>query len=149
MDIGPKRRTVSIGILRRKIYALICCNIFLVITKCCYGKMTIQTCIHTTCPSITKSAIEVIPRRRNAKIRSKPEIKIWNLLCFGIRNLHRQNPESNIWNPESTAWNPESNTVLDYLTWGDFTYLFRRETCKFVSIPSIYRVYASARTYYF
>ena len=92
MDIGSKRQTVSIGILRRKIYALICCKIFLVITKCCYGtcgKMTIQTCIHTTCPSITKSAIKVIPRRRNAKIRSKPEIKIWNLLCFGIRNLHR------------------------------------------------------------
>ena len=119
MDIGPKRRTVSIGILRRKIYALICCNMFLIITKCCYGKMTIQTCIHTTCPSITKSAIEVIFRRRNAKIRSKPEIKIWNLLCSGIRNLHRQNPESSIWNPESTAWNPESNTVLDYLTWGE------------------------------
>ena len=89
MDIGAMRRTVSIGILRRKIYDLICCNIFLVITKCCYGKMTIQTCIHTTCPSITKSAIEVIPRRRNAKIRSKPEIKIWNLSCLEIRNLHR------------------------------------------------------------
>ena len=112
MDIGPNRQTISIGILRRKTYALICCNIFLLITKFCYGKMTIQTCIHTTCPSITKSAIEVIPRRRNAKIRSKPERKIWNLLCFGIRNLHRQNPES-------TAWNPESNTVLDYLTWGE------------------------------
>ena len=28
-----------------------------------------------TCPSITKSAIEVVSRKRNAKIRSKPETK--------------------------------------------------------------------------
>ena len=72
-----------------------------------------------TCPSINKSAIEVIPRERNAKIRSKPETKIWNILCFGIRNLQGQNPESSTWNLESTKWNPESNTVLDYLTWGE------------------------------
>ena len=72
-----------------------------------------------TCPSIAKSAIEVIPRKRNAKIRGKPETKSWNLLRFGIRNLQWQNPEFSTWNPESTAWNPESNTVLDYLTWGE------------------------------
>ena len=42
-----------------------------------------------TFPSIAKSAIEVIPRKRNVKIRGKPETKIWNLLCFGIRNLQR------------------------------------------------------------
>ena len=119
MDIGPKRRTVSIGILRRKIYALICCNIFLVITKCCYGKMTIQTCIHTTCPSITKSAIEVIPRRRNAKIRSKPESKIWNLLSFGIRNLHRENPESSSW---------KLFTVLDIFLNLRFIWIFKAST---------------------
>ena len=29
---------------------------------------------------------------------------------------------SSTWNPESTAWNQESKTVLDSLTWGDFTY---------------------------
>ena len=55
---------------------------------------------------------EVIPRKRNAKIRGKPETKSWNLLRFGILNLQWSNPES-------TAWNPESNTVLDYLTWGE------------------------------
>ena len=119
MDIGVKSQTVSTGIPRRKIYPLICCNIFLVIIKCCYGNMNRQTCIHRTCPSITKSAIEVIPRKRNVKIRSKPATKIWNLLCFGIRNVHKQNPESSTWNPESTAWNPESNIILDYLTWGE------------------------------
>ena len=89
MDIGVKSQTVSTCIPRRKIYPLICCNIFLVIIKCCYGNMNRQTCIHRTCPSITKSAIEVIPRKRSVKIRSKPATKIWNLLCFGIRNVHR------------------------------------------------------------
>ena len=79
-----------------------------------------------TCPSIAKSAIEVIPRKRNVKIRGKPETKIWNLLCFGIRNLQRKNPESSTWNPESTTWNPESNTVLDYLTWGENLVLRKR-----------------------
>ena len=79
----------SLGIRRRKIYPLIFCNIFLVIIKCCYGNMKRQTCIHTTCPSITKFAIEVIPRKRNVEIMSKPETKIWNVLCFGMWNLHR------------------------------------------------------------
>ena len=81
--------TVSIGIRRRKIYPLIFCNLFLVIVKCCYGNMNRQTCIHTTCLSITKFAIEVIPRKRNVEIMSKPETKIWNVLCFGMWNLHR------------------------------------------------------------
>ena len=50
--------------------------------------MEIKIDKHTfTCPSITKSAIEVISRKRDAKIRSKLETKIWNLLCFGIRIL--------------------------------------------------------------
>ena len=35
---------------------------------------------------------------------------------FGIRN-----PQA--WNPESTAWNPESKTLLDYLTWGEKSYV--------------------------
>ena len=39
MDIGVKSQTVSTCIPRRKIYPLICCNIFLVIIKCCYGNM--------------------------------------------------------------------------------------------------------------
>ena len=65
MDIGLKKRTVSISILRRKIYLLICCNIFLVIIKCGHGNINRQTCIRTTCPSITKFAIEVIPRTKN------------------------------------------------------------------------------------
>ena len=72
--------TVSIGILKRKIYPSICYNIFLVIIKCCCGNIN-----RKTCHSITKSAIEVIPRKRNAEIRSKPETKIWNLLCFECR----------------------------------------------------------------
>ena len=51
---------------------------------------SIYLSIHSqTYPSIAKSAIEVIPRKRNVKIRGKPETKIWNLLCFGIRNLQR------------------------------------------------------------
>ena len=34
-----------------------------------------------TCPSITKSVIEAILRKRNAKIRSKPETKISGIFC--------------------------------------------------------------------
>ena len=89
MDIGPKRRTVSIGILRRKIFALICCNIFLVITKCCYGKMTIQTCIHTTCPSITKSFLEDEMQKlgANQKLKSGIFYVLKSKICTGrIRN---------------------------------------------------------------
>ena len=89
MDIGVKSQTVSIGIPRKKIYPLICCNKYFVIIKCCYGNINKQTSIHTTCLPIRKSAIEVIPIKRNAEIRSKPATEIWNLLCFGIRNLHR------------------------------------------------------------
>ena len=102
MDIGLKRRTVSTDIPRRKIYPLICCNIFLVILKFCYGNMSRQTCIHTTCPSMTKSATEVIPRnQKNSKIRSKSETKIWNLLCFGIRKCGIQHLKSGIHSAES------------------------------------------------
>ena len=107
--------TVSIGIRRRKIYPLIFCNIFLVIIKCCYGNMNRQTCIHTTCPSITKFAIGVIPRKRNAEIRSKPETKIWNLLCFGMWNLHTgriRNPALGIWNPQRGI----QNLILSWST---------------------------------
>ena len=58
--------------------------------------MEIKIDKHTfTCPSITKSAIEVISRKRDAKIRSKLETKIWNLLCFGIRI-----PATGIRNPQ-------------------------------------------------
>ena len=59
-----------------------------------------------TCPSITKSAIEVVSRKRNAKIRSKPETKIWNLLCFGIWNP--VGIESGIQHLESGIHNVES-----------------------------------------
>ena len=83
-----------------------------------------QTNMHTqTCPSKAKSAIEVILRKRNAKIRSKPETTIWNLLCFGIRNLQGQNLDSSTQNPQSTAQNQESNTVQDYFTWGEICLL--------------------------
>ena len=60
------------------------------------------------------------------------------ILGFGIRNtakriwnptkdwnpeskFYQQRPESSTWNPESRAWNPESKTVLDPLTWGDYS----------------------------
>ena len=115
LDIGHKRQTVSTGILRRKIDPLICCYIFLVIIKVCYGNMNGQTCIHTTCPSITKSAIEVIPRIWNAEIRSKPETKIWNLcvlesaICTG-----------RIWEPAPVI----RNVILSWITLhGAFSYL--------------------------
>ena len=116
MDIGLKRRTVSTVIPTIKIYPLICCYTFHNF-KCHNYQMLLwkyeQTNMHSqTCPSITKSVIEAILRKRNAKIRSKPETKIWNLMRFGIRNLLGQNPES-------TAQNPESNIVLDYLTWDE------------------------------
>ena len=44
-------------------------------------------------------------------------------LHFGIRNLNstEKDLESSTLNPESTAWNPESKTVLDSLTWGNFS----------------------------
>ena len=35
---------------------------------------------------------------------------------------NRNSPKSR--NPESTVWNPESKTLLDSLTWGDFSLLF-------------------------
>ena len=38
--------------------------------------------------------------------------------------LESGNVESSTWNPESIARNPESNTILDYLTWGDFNHDF-------------------------
>ena len=60
------------------------------------------------------------------------------ILGFGIRNtaqriwnptkdwnpeskFYQQRRESSTWNPESRAWNPESKTVLDPLTWGDYS----------------------------
>ena len=60
------------------------------------------------------------------------------ILGFGIRNtaqriwnptkdwnpeskFYQQRPESSTWNPESSAKNPESKTVLDPLTWGDYS----------------------------
>ena len=101
MDIGLKKWTVSIGILRRKIYPSICYNIFLVIIKCCCGNTNTKTC-----HSITESAIEVIPRKRNAEIRNKPGTKIWNLLCFGIQNLLKV--ESGIQQLESRIHSVES-----------------------------------------
>ena len=64
-------------------------TVSIAIVKCCYGNMNRQTCIHTTCPSITKFAIEVIPRKRNVEIMSKPETKIWDVLRFGMWNVHR------------------------------------------------------------
>ena len=67
-----------------------------------------------TCPSIAKSAIEVIPRKRNVKIRGKPETKIWNLLCFGIRN-----PAPGIQNPAPGIRNPQrgiQNLILSWIT---------------------------------
>ena len=102
MDIGLKRRTVSISILRRNIYLFIRCNIFLVIIKCCHGNINRQTCIHTTCPSITKFAIEVIPRKRNAEIRSKPKLKsgMFCVLESGICKGRIRNPAPGIRNPQ-------------------------------------------------
>ena len=110
MDIGPNRQTVSIGILRRKIYALICCNIFLVITKCCYGKMTIQTCIHTTCPSITKSFLEDEMQKlgANQKLKSGIFYVLKSKICTGrIRN-----PASGIRNPQLGI----QNLILSWIT---------------------------------
>ena len=106
--------TVSIGIRRRKIYPLIFCNIFLVIIKCCYGNMKRQTCIHTTCPSITKFAIGVIPRKRNAEIRSKPESKsgIFCVLECGICTGRIRNPALGIWNPQCGI----QNLILSWST---------------------------------
>ena len=107
--------TVSIGICRRKIYPLIFCNIFLVIIKCCYGNMKRQTCIHTTCPSITKFAIGVIPRKRNAEIRSKPETKIWIFFCVlecGICTGRIRDPALGIWNPQRGI----QNLILSWST---------------------------------
>ena len=53
------------------------------------------------------------------------------ILGFGIRNTAQRiwnptkdwNPESKFYQqrPESRAWNPESKTVLDPLTWGDYS----------------------------
>ena len=59
-------------------------------------------------------------RKQSAKKRIKTGKK-WNPPLFGIRNPLCWNPESSTRDPESTAWNPESKTVLDSLTWGDFT----------------------------
>ena len=122
MDIGAKSKKVSTGIPWRKIYPLICCNTYFVIIKCCYGNINRQTCIHTTCPSITKSAIEAIPIKRNAEIRSKPSTKnlesfvFWNPesakvksgICTGkIRNL-----AAGIWNPQRGI----KNLILSWIT---------------------------------
>ena len=47
------------------------------------------------------------------------------LLKIGIQNPNFTNKDGNpvpgIRNPESRAWNPESKTVLDPLTWGDYS----------------------------
>ena len=114
MDIGAKSKKVLIGIPRRKIYPLICCNTYFVIIKCCYGNINRQTCIHTTCPSITKSAIEAIPIKRNAEIRSKPSTKIWNLLCLesGICTGKIRILAPGIWNPQRGI----KNLILSWIT---------------------------------
>ena len=41
-----------------------------------------------------------------------------------LGNICLWNPEFQVpltQNPESTAWNPQSKTVLDYLTWSDYS----------------------------
>ena len=138
MDIGLKGRTVSTDIPRRKIYPLICCNIFLVIIKFCYGNMSRQTCIHTTCPSMTKSAIEVIPRKQNdAKIKSKPETIVQHLFVFwdpeirnpapGIRNsLAWGDPLIMILNAECNYW----NVSVDQTSIEIFFYRFREQNLE-------------------
>ena len=67
-----------------------------------------------TCSTKTKSAIEVIPIKRNAKLRSKPDTKIWNLLCFGIRNLQGRirNPAPGIQSPRRGI----QNLILSWIT---------------------------------
>ena len=122
MDIGAKSKKVLIGIPRRKIYPLICCNTYFVIIKCCYGNINRQTCIHTTCPSITKSAIEAIPIKRNAEIRSKPSTK--NLESFVFWNPESAQVKSGIctgkiWNLAPGIWNPQrgiKNLILSWIT---------------------------------
>ena len=114
MDIGSKRQTVSIGILRRKIYALICCNIFLVINKFFYGKMTIQTCIHTTCPSITKSPLKSFLEDEMQKLGANQKVKsgIFYVLESGICTGRIRNPTSGIRNPQLGI----QNLILSWIT---------------------------------
>ena len=39
----------------------------------------------------------------------------------GVPNPLKNDPESSNWNLKIMTWNPESKTVLDSLTWSDFS----------------------------
>ena len=77
-----------------------------------------QTCIHTTCPSITKFAIEVIPRKQNVEIMSKPEnlkkLKsgMFCVLECGMCTGRIQTPALGIWNPQCGI----QNLILSWST---------------------------------
>ena len=67
-----------------------------------------------TCPSIAKSATEVIPRKRNAKIRGKPELKagIFCVLESGICSGRIRNSAPGIRNPQRGIQNLFEQTDL-------------------------------------
>ena len=78
------------------------------------------------------SVVKCTPEQRNATGRKVfapfKGIRIRNLgsqepgeVKSGIRNPLKNDPESSNWHLQIMMWNPESKTVLDSLTWSDFS----------------------------
>ena len=98
MDIGLKKWTVSIGILRRKIYRSICYNIFLVIIN-----VVVEIQIEKHVIQLRNRPLKSFLENAMQKLGTS---EIWNLLCFGIQNLLKV--ESGIQQLESRIHSMES-----------------------------------------